>query len=64
MLKSLKDYEEERLAHERVLERVNNMTSQELFEWSVKAGVYYSTGGLTPEYGGDPVISGSPKDHE
>jgi hypothetical protein len=39
-------------AHRRVLDRVAKMSPDELFQWSVKAGVHTQNGQLTPEYGG------------
>jgi hypothetical protein len=39
-------------AHRKVLDRVAQMSPDELFQWSVKAGVYTKDGQLTPEYGG------------
>jgi hypothetical protein len=39
-------------AHRKVLDRVAQMSPDEIFQWSVKAGVYTKDGQLTPEYGG------------
>jgi hypothetical protein len=39
-------------AHRKVLDRVARMSPDEIFQWSVKAGVYTNDGQLTPEYGG------------
>ncbi len=51
-MKSLSQIRSESEAHKRVLRRIKRMSSEELFQWSVKAGVYYPEGGLRPEYGG------------
>ncbi len=44
---------EDKEAHERVMAALRDMTSEQLFQTLVDAGIYTADGRLTPEYGGD-----------
>lgn len=39
--------------HAEAMDRIRNMTSAEFRETSIRAGIHYPDGTLTPEYGGE-----------
>lgn len=50
---------EEELAHQRLIQRLRQMSAEEVFQVAVSAGIYTPEGELTPRYRSDELPAGS-----